>query len=306
MELIQTIDLLAERTRQPVDELSDSDFHICLRNMWFKHRNVKPLTYDIRKALFADALKPVVINWLEAAFAKSIALKGASLSNGNNIDGIISTDSGFNLVSVFIYSDKQFKHAAKNGLRSDDEARILSNLHHSSELSKSGNTLKRSIVIVVNRNDFDMFEMTIENDADRLKQMRELMRDAINDEAVPMESQGHHCAWCHYKDFCENNELASVNCRTCANYPCSFDTTTCGNHLYHPQLLQMAGHEYVAADQRRLRIDYGKFVNVTEGDSVHGRACFTSKELYKAAGKKLEDDPIMLELMERFDGKFLR
>lgn len=50
-------------------------------------------------------------------------------------------------------------------------------------------------------------------------------------------------------------------------------------------------------------IDYGDFANVPEGEHADGKACFTSAELYAAAGSKWHQDETLLEAMRVFDGR---
>ena len=303
MDIIKTIDLLSERIKNPVQNITASDYHTCRRNMWLKHRNVKSIQHDIRADLLNDNMKKPVINWILTASRSDLICADRALSDGHVIDGIISKDGIYKLLAVFLYSSDDFKI----GLKYQDEARTRETLRLSTELSKKGATLEIADCYLMNRDTFELQYIEIPNEPERINGIHDAINDVMQESELPPVQESENCAVCNYKDFCFSGDIANVSCRTCADYAhnsvCKYGTSTCEKHLYHPQILGLAGYKVIGADQTRRQIEYDQFTNTTAGDSVPGEACFTSRELFSAAGRDLHTDPVLLELMARFDGR---
>ena len=302
MQIIPTINLIAERIKNPVQNLSASDYHTCRRNMWLNYHNVKSIQYDIRADLLNQHMKKAVINWILTASRADLILEDRALSDGHVIDGIMQKDGAYSLLCVFLYSSIDFSY----GLRHQDEARTRQTLFMSTELSKKGATLEKADCYIMNRDTFEISYIEVLNEPERINGIQDSINDVMLDSELPPAQESSNCDQCNYKDFCFGGEIANVNCRTCADYgDCKYGTSTCDKHLYHPQILSLAGYEVIGADQTRRQIEYDQFTNVTKGDGVPGEACFTSRELFSAAGRDLNTDPVLLELMARFDGRLM-
>jgi len=309
MELIPSIDLLSERTRPDCNELQHSDYHRCQLNMWFKYRNVMPIKYDVRKTLMAENLKSTVRRWVQASGYK-IAKTGATLSTGYTIDGICHKDE-WQLLDIRVCSSKMFKRLVKHGLGDPERVELSSAMLASGELSAHGNMLNSCLTLLVNRDTLDSATIRTTVEPDLIEVVDQLQGQAMDSESPPVRDKGYWCNWCDYRDFCENNQLATVSCRTCAHISvmggelvCDHGVKTCINHLYHPELMRFAGYTMVAADPSGT-VEYEEFANVSElGRRVKGKANMTSHEIYRAAGaKNLQDDPMLLKLMAIFDGR---
>ena len=302
MDIIPTINLLSERIKNPVQDLSASDYHACRRNMWLNYHNVKSIQYDIRADLLNAHMKKAVINWILTASRADLILEDKALSDGHVIDGIIHKNGAYSLLCVFLYSSIEFNY----GLKYQDEARTRQTLSMSTELSKKGATLESADCYIMNRDTFEMQHIQVLSGPERTNGIHDAIADVMKDSELPPAQESANCDQCNYKDFCFGGEIANVNCRTCADYgDCKYGTSTCDQHLYHPQILSLAGYDVVGANQTRRQIEYEQFTNVTKGDSVPGEACFTSRELFSAAGRDLHTDPVLLELMARFDGRLV-
>lgn len=304
MELISTIDLLSKRESAPRDNLLPRDAHPCARNMWFKHRMIKPLQYDARKDALNDAMREVAKRWIRAG-GYAVAERG-DITIGRNPSG------EFELIIIKPLSKQHFAHVVKYGYPPHDEYEALHSMHHSALLSSSGNRLSKALYYAVSRDDFDHVALHIEYDEARYQAITDMMQDAQNSEALPIKCEGVYCNWCHYRDMCNNNgSISAINCRTCANvsvhdgrFECPHGSDPCGNHIYHPQLMECSGYTVHGADQARMIIDYGDFVNGPGGQHVDSKANFTSRELYAAAGgHEWHKDENLLELMRVFDGR---
>lgn len=305
MKLIETIELLSERIAPDTNRLSPSDSHTCLRNMWFKYRNVKPIVVNARKKAFAGACEDVALNWVKASGYNVIDINGHKIAK--------CPDDEFRLIKILSFSKSQFKAISRHGLPPNIEHCVMDDLHNSDKLSKRGNRLGSAQLIIICRDSLDLFGLEIEYNPEQYLLAASFIDDVQDSESMPAKCEGFYCSFCDYKDFCESNELASVNCRTCANvsihdgeFHCPHGSSTCSNHIYHPQLMECAGYTVKGADPARMIIDYGDFVNGPEGQSLDGRPNFTSKELYRAAGKDdLLQDETLLNLLAVFDGRLI-
>lgn len=309
MDLIPSIDLMSVRQKPDVTELRHSHYHRCQLAMWFNYRNVKLLSYDIRKNLMAENLKTTVRRWVQAS-GYTIAKTGVTLSTGYTIDGICRKDE-WQLLSIQVCSHKTFKRLVKHGIDDATRIELSSAMVNSGELSANGNTLHSALVLLVDRDDFEMHVFNVTVEPELIEVVDQLQHQAMESEAPPINDKGYWCNWCDYKTFCDKNELASVSCRTCANasiqggeFSCDKGTSTCGQHLYHPALMTYAGYDYRSADPRGI-IEYDGFCNVTEtGPRKDGAANMTSRELFLAAGANdLQDDATLQAVLEVFDGR---
>lgn len=303
MQLIETIQLLSDRVEPARDKLAPGDAHICLRNMWFKHRNVKQVPFDARSDSFKKAINAELINWIKACGYAVAEVKGHTI--------IKDTDGNFALLVIDAMSHARFRSTMKDGPAPDIEHQIMISLKNSGQLSSRGNTLDKCLLLVVNRNDFDLCPIWVEYGEEKAVLIQSFIDDAQSSEEIPPKNEATHCNWCQYKAFCDGNEIASINCRTCANvsladgeFHCPHGSAPCEKHIYHPQLMECAGHTVKGADPARMIVDYGDFANTPEGVSLPDKANFTSRELYKAAGKhNWHKDEKLLELMRIFDGR---
>jgi CRISPR/Cas system-associated exonuclease Cas4 (RecB family) len=267
------IDQLAYRYKEPINHLLPEHYHPCDRNMFFQLRNVMHVKYDARIESFRKACEVEMLNWLKAI--------GYKIGKKDEFTIAKIEDE----VVLIIVDYVEFK----------SPVHIQDLLRKTATVSQSGQSLKKCLHFKV----IDNFQMTLDeilyapsvlDDFDeRVKQL----------DSLPPKNEK-HCAGCQYIDFCNENALANVNCRTCSSiesdFTCKHGKQLCKNHSYHPDFVKLIGFDVVSADPETMTIDYGKFSNGREGS-------MTSEMMHKAYGLQYLQNDTVQAILDTFDGK---
>lgn len=303
MKLIPIINELSERYKPFKHSLEPSDFFPCKRNMWFQYRNVKPVYYDVRDQSVSDTIKRLFIQWAKASGFNIIETPHFNL---------LKHENEFYLFHVEALDNFKYSLHQERGIDEGTLFYLMQTMDTSDQYSRHGNKLKSSITILINRCNLDMIDFTLDfcHHLPTYELMKSMINHAQEAKNIPDKELGNWCQWCFYSEFCNENEVASPNCRTCASstidsgqFVCHHGSELCDKHVYHPDFMGCAGYSAQGVDTERMIIDYGDFVTVPVGEHVEGRANFTSKELYKVASSHFHTDDTFLKIMEEFDAR---
>lgn len=243
----------------------------CTRQMWLAKRKAALRDVISFHSRFNNAFIDSYVNEL-----KSHGLKVSTL----NESLITRSDAGiFSLLIVDPMSVYRYKAFLKNGISGDTEHKIQQQLDNI--VGSGGNKLDGANYIALCRDNYDTTCIEIKPDIKRLEFIDTLVLSA-DTESVPPKNESFNCNFCTFKGVCNGEDWPEINCGTCANVSlvdgelsCPHGSSVCGNHLYHPQLMEARGYKLQSADSQNLRLNYGQFVNATKGDKLG----MTSEEL---------------------------
>lgn len=306
----------AQQIRVPT-AITGSRWKPCDRAMWFEFRHVLETPFDaqtLRTFDIGHALEDCMVKWLETAGIK-VAKREAELKNDwgryfSRIDGLLAYPDGtFRLLEMKTAKDARFKQMAKNGIPANYYTQVQMYMHYSPQLSRNGNRLTKCLFMVANKNDSDILFLDIDYDETYAKEQLEKIHELMCSDELPEANRSFECRFCDYQGLCEGQQLPDIHCRTCANvsvpigvFECPHGDSLCGNHLIHPQLMELAGYKMVDVDPAALSVNYGDFRNTAEGVKTRDAACLSSREI-----KRLHDsvgmDGFLLEVVKEFGGK---
>jgi hypothetical protein len=267
------VDQMAYRYRDPVNQILPEHDHPCDRNLYFKHRNVMHRRYDARADSFRKACEEESLNWLKAC--------GYKIGKKDEFTVTKIDDEVFLLVVDYV----EYKTFIQ----------IQDLLRKTATVSKNGQPLSKCMHVMIDKY-FGMKSEVIEF-SQRSLDVWQSNVDALTE--LP-DKNTKHCNGCEFIDFCNENALANVNCRTCSSIEsdmtCKHGKRPCEKHSYHPDFIKLIGLDVVGVDPETMTIDYGKFSNGQDGS-------MTSEMMHKAYGIQFLQNDTVLAILDTFDGK---
>lgn len=309
-----------KQNKTPRDYLGPSGWKSCDRAMWFGYRGISGAILHNAKTLrifnIGHALEECMVEWLEKAgaevFFREATIKTKWGTTFGHIDGIAKYNGKFYLLEMKTSNEARFKDMVKNGIPDYYYAQIQIYMHNSGQLSEHGNVLDECLYFIVNKNTSDIDVRVIPADKAHGEIQTERMHDIIESDALPAASKSYKCNMCDHKAVCEGDKPAAISCKTCANvtakegrFECSLGHSlkTCGDHVYHPQLMELMGYVIEDVDGVNLCVDYGKFAMAPQGFHKEGKPTFTSAEFIEALKHNFLEDPWGMMMKEEFCGR---
>lgn len=299
------------------ENLTASSWSHCDRAMWLSLRNAsdqKHKAETLRTFAIGHALEDEIVKWLQNAGYK-ISHQQAEIKNSHNrplghIDGIIFADKQYRLLEIKTSADKYFKDWIKNGAPEKYKAQAQIYMHHSDQLSQSGRKLQEVMWVVLNKNTSELFIDIQPYDQQYAALQTDRIHSVIESEALPSGEDDYRCNMCYQKKICKGEEVAQINCRTCAHvsvengeFRCQHGYgRICSRYVFHPQLIELLGYEFVEVDHKNEALIFDKMAIAGEGVKVKGKPTFTSEEFVLAHPAGLVHDEFVLGVKALCDG----
>jgi len=174
-----------------------------------------------------------------------------------------------------------------------------------------------AILFCINKNDDHIHTEVIERDRDHFSSLKRRALEILDADSPPEragEPDSFTCKFCPHKEICHKEEIADVNCRTCAhssivsdcNVKCEkynatipvtkqHESKKCPGHLFNPKIIpyscQDAGEDWIEYDKDGKRI-------------VNGEGGFPSVQ-FRVIKPELMDDEYIAEIQNRFEATFI-
>lgn len=302
------------------DNLTASGWSHCDRAMWLSLRNCsdqKHKAETLRTFAIGHALEDEIVKWLQAAGYK-ISHQQSEIKNRHSkpighIDGIIFADKKYRLLEIKTSADKYFKQWIKEGAPEKYKAQAQIYMHHSDQLSQSGRKLQEVMWVVLNKNTSELYIDIQPYDEQYAALQTDRMHGVIESEALPSGEDDYRCNMCYQKKVCKGEEVAQINCRTCAHVSVENGSFVCQHgygkichrYVFHPQLIELLGYEFVEVDHENEALIFDKMAIAGEGVKVPGKPTFTSEEFSIAHPAGLVHDEGILAIKGEFDATIL-
>lgn len=312
--------MVAAQTPQPAHNLTASRWKSCDRQMWFTLRNASPVGKHSGKLLrtftFGHALEPFIIDWLRDTGAK-VSHQQARLLNkwGRTlglIDGVIHEDGEVYLLEIKTANSKAWKAWAKDGAPDYYKAQVQLYMHHSAQLSAKGTQLVRCLFAVLNKDTSEMLIDVVDYDPTYAQVQTERVYNVVESESLPTPTEDYKCSFCDHAKVCNGEEMAEMNCRTCANvsvvdgdFVCEFGDDLCPQYVMHPQLIELMGYQMTGVNHENRAILFDQFAIAPSGVKITGTATFTSDQFKVAHKAGLSNDPQIIQIMRDHEATLL-
>lgn len=309
-----------QQNQTPRDYLGPSGWKDCDRAMWFGYRGISGAILHKAQTLrifnIGHMLEEGMVKWLEAAgieiFMREATIKTKWGTTFGHIDGIAKYQGKFYLLEMKTAKASKFKEMVKNGIPDYYYAQIQIYMHNSGQLSDHGNVLSETLYVITNKDTAELDIKIIPADPVYGELQTDRMHDIIVSDALPAANKSYKCSFCDHKAVCEGDKPAAISCKTCANasaiegrFECSLghELETCGDHVYHPQLMELMGYVVEDVDGVNLCVDYGKFAMAPQGFHKEGKPTFTSAEFIDALKHNFLEDEFGMMMKEEFCGR---
>jgi Holliday junction resolvase-like predicted endonuclease len=296
--------------------LSASQWSHCDRAMWMTLRQTTidaPKPEILRTFAFGHTIEELIVGWLKDAGYK-VALQQAKVKNSfgsyiGSIDGVIVIDGEAYLLEIKSSASKYFKQWIKEGAPEKYKAQASIYMHHSDQLSKANNKLKKCLFVVMNKDTSEVHTEVFEYDEGYAAIQTERMENVIMLEDMPPIEESYMCNMCKHKPVCKGEKVAQINCRTCCHvscvngeFECKHGSEVCFRHVFHPKLMEALGYEFVGVDNHNEAILYKDMAMAAKGIHVEGKITFNSEEFVSARDTGLLQDEILMMLKDEFNG----
>lgn len=303
--------MVAAQTPQPAHNLTASRWKSCDRQMWFTLRNASPYTTTAKRErtkVIGYTMESFIIDWLRDTGAK-VSHQQKRLFNRwgktiAKIDGIVHKDGEFALLSVKTIGSKGYKDWMRDGAPDYYKEQSQIEMHYSAQLSERGNQLKKTLFMVLNRDTGEMMPDWLDYDEVKAPLTVERVHNIIESESLPAPTEDYKCSFCDHAKVCKGEEMAEMNCRTCANvsvvdgdFVCEFGDDLCAQYVMHPQLIELMGYQMTGVNHENRAILFDQFAIAPTGVKITGTATFTSDQFKVAHKSGLSNDPQIIQIM---------
>lgn len=244
---------------------------------------------------------------------------------GGSMDGVgrgfLEAPHKWHALEFKTHSDKSFNDLKNNGVEKSKP------MHYSQMqiyMHLSGG-LDRAFYLAVNKNTDELYSERIRYDEKLAGLLMKKAWDVIQSdkplERMTEDPTFYKCKFCDYHALCHQQEVAAVNCRTCAHSTAVIDgnaTWTCersGNiiatdkqregcedHRFIPDLIPYATAS--DASEEENWVEYTLADGTTLKNGSKGERCYTSTELHHL-DPALVGDKGLEQLRSQFDGKIV-
>lgn len=309
------------QTHRPINSISASMWSECDRKMWLSLRRASPQWVEPKTQRTFDighALEECIVKWLETSGVK-VGMRESALKNSygtslGHIDGIAVLPDGYQLLEMKTANDRRFKDWLKNGVPDNYFAQVQLYMHHSPQLSKSGNQLTKALFVVINKNTSELHTEEVHYEKPYASLQTERIEGLIASDAYPQPEPSFKCRFCDHQDVCEGKVLPEIDCRTCANvsvnngvFECAYShdgcETPCERHIMHPQLMEGMGFKMIDVDGSVPLVEYEHFAMAETGASHQIKPVFNSFEMKKSLDAGMINDPTYMAIAKAFDAK---
>lgn len=286
--------------------------HPCSRHIWYLFRWAKNYRHEgrilrlfergqLEEDRFIGYLKSIGCQvWSHDENGDQFRIEDHLGHFGGSLDSVLRGIPEFPLVNMLgefkTHNEKSFKKFEQQMLV---EAKFEHYVQMQIYMGKMG--LDKGLYMAVNKNDDDIYLEIIDFHVDVFTQYMDRAKLIIFSEMAPPKINNSaswwQCTYCNFKDICHNDEVASINCRTCAfstpiekkKWHCCQSMkgaiyrpdnlllyTGCPKHIYHPDMI--GGADYVDADPEKNFIVLKD--SFTGHQFKHGPEFLTSKDLF--------------------------
>lgn len=296
--------------------LSASQWSHCDRAMWLTLRQAskdEPNAETLRTFAFGHAIEDLIVGWLKDAGYR-VLLQQAKLKNRfdkyiGSIDGVIVIDGEAHLLEIKSSASKYFKQWIKDGAPEKYKAQASIYMHHSNQLSKANNKLKKCLFVVMNKDTSEIHTEVFDYDEGYSRVQTDRMENVIMEEDMPPVESSFMCNMCKHKSVCKGEEVAQINCRTCCHiscvdgeFVCKHGNEPCFRHVFHPKLMEALGHEFVEVDSDNEAIIYKDIAMAAKGIHIKDNRTFNSIEYVSSRETGLLNDELLMTLKDAFNG----